>query len=640
MVLFHVTIQIAMRKKIAFIYLFILLASCILSASCSKATSIDPKKLEKLHTGIEKEDQTDEEDVETVPENTYNSFDIVGVDHFGRSFQTITGYKKNRQVGLFFWLWIGQPYANGIYDATKIAALPNGIRILTDFNLHDETISPNGQAHFWGEPIWGYYNSEDEWVIRKQMQMLTIAGVDFIYFDTTNAFTYPNVFLQVCKVIDEMIQNNWNPPRVVFYTHSRSFQTVRTLFKEFYKPNLYPDTWYRVNDKPMLIAYNNPADDVREASSRNDTNYDPGVLSAEILNFFHFMKPQWPSDPIYPDGFPWIEWTFPQPLHAASQVMSVSVASHPMVPMSFSLTRENWTNWGRGWSTSLKRNISSDVDKGTFFQSQWNHAIQTDPPMISVGGWNEWIAYKQPWDGEYMLCDAANKEYSRDIEPMQGGYQDAFYLQLIDNIRRYKGVKGTVEANVSKMIDINGAFSQWKEVTYIVHNPDKRFIGRDAYGAARTVRYTEKEPTDPLVEIRVAHDTANIYFYLKGKHAFSDQREKENGLIIFIGTGDPGTKEWESYEYIIGNEISEGNISIGQFQNGFSTKNIGNGKIARREDVIQIRIPRTAIGLSTQNRFYFKVAMDVADPSDIMHSYQSGVSMPMGRLSYMYKLDH
>jgi hypothetical protein len=71
-----------MRKKIAFIYLFILLASCILSASCSKATSIDPKKLEKLHTGIEKEDQTDEEDVETVPENTYNSFDIVGVDHF------------------------------------------------------------------------------------------------------------------------------------------------------------------------------------------------------------------------------------------------------------------------------------------------------------------------------------------------------------------------------------------------------------------------------------------------------------------------------------------------------------------------------------------------------------------------------
>lgn len=630
----------AMRKKIAFIYLYILSATFIMYPSCTKATGIDPKKPGVPHTGIDKEDNADEDIIETVPENTYNGFDIVGVDHFGRSFQTITGFKKDRQVGLFFWLWIGQPYARDIYDATKITSLPNGIRILTDFNHHDETISPNGQAHFWGEPIWGYYNSEDEWVIRKQMQLLTIAGVDFIYFDTTNALTYPNVFLKVCEVIDELIQNNWNPPRVVFYTHSMSFQTVRSLFKEFYEPHLYPDTWYRVNDKPMIIAYTDPDDDLREAESRNDTNYDPGVLSAEILNFFHFVKPQWPSDPIYPDGFPWIEWRFPQPLHPESQVMNVSVASHPMVPMSFSLTRENWTNWGRGWSTSLKRNISSDVDKGTFFQSQWNHAIQADPPVISVGGWNEWIAYKQPWDGEYMLCDAVNKEYSRDIEPMQGGYHDAFYLQLIDNIRRYKGVRGNVEPNVSKTIDLDGALSQWKDITYIVHNTDERFIGRDAYGAARTVRYTKKEPSDKLIEIRVAHDTGNIYFYLKGKNVFSDHLEKENGLNIFIGTGDPEAKEWESYEYIIGNDISDGKISIGKFHGGFSLINIGNGKIVKREDAIQISIPRTTIGLSSHDKFYFKVAMDISDPSDIMSYYQSGVSMPMGRLSYMYLLDN
>ena len=629
----------AMRIMITLIYLFFFSATFIIYPSCSKTIAIDPKKPKVPYTGIEKEDDVDEDSVGTTPENTFNSFNIVGVDHFGRSFQTISGYKKERQVGMFFWLWLGQPYATDIYDATKIAALPNGISLLSDFEHYDEKISPNGQAHFWGEPIWGYYNSEDEWVIRKQMQLLTIAGVDFIYFDTTNALTYPNVFLKVCKVIDELIKNNWNPPRIVFYTHSQSFQTVRTLYKELYKPNLFPETWYRVNDKPMIIAYTDSKDDLREAKSRNDTNYDPGVLSVEILNFFHFVKPQWPSDPIYSDGFPWIEWNFPQPIHSESRVMNVTVASHPMVPMSFSLTRENWINWGRGWSTSLKRNITSDVDKGTFFQSQWDHAIQADPPIISVGGWNEWIAYKQPWDGEYMLCDAVNKEFSRDIEPMMGGYQDAFYLQLIDNIRRYKGVKGVVKPNVSKTIDIDGVLSQWEDVTYIVHNEDNSFIDRDAYGAARTVRYTKKKASERLTEIRVAHDTENIYFYLKGKNAFSDHFD-ENGLNIFIGTGDPDIKEWECYEYIIGNEISDDIISIGKFNGGFSSTKISNGKIVKRDDVIQISIPRNYIGLNTNNKFYFKVAMDISDPSAIITYYQSGASMPIGRLSYMYILDY
>ena len=137
-----------------------------------------------------------------VQEVKNNSFSIVGVDQFGRSFSTISGYRKDRQVGVFYWPWIGQPLATGIYDATKILSRPDGLKILT--TTVDSIISPNGQMHYWGEPIWGYYNSDDEWVIRKQMQMLTIAGVDFIFFDTTNALIYSNVALKVCAVLDEL----------------------------------------------------------------------------------------------------------------------------------------------------------------------------------------------------------------------------------------------------------------------------------------------------------------------------------------------------------------------------------------------------------------------------------------------------
>ncbi len=563
-----------------------------------------------------------------------NSFNIVGVDQYGRSFETISGYKKDRQVGIFYWPWIGQPYASGIYDATKILSMPNGLHTLT--KTSDSEVSPDGQMHYWGKPLWGYYNSDDEWVIRKQMQMLTIAGIDFIFFDTTNALIYSNVALKVCAVLDEMLKAGWKAPKVVFYTHSHSFQTVRDLYHAIYQPRHYPDTWYCVNGKPMIIAYTNAEDDLKEAASRKDMGYNPGVLSPEILSFFHFVKPQWPSDPIFEDGFPWIEWKFPQPYHSISKVMNVTVASHPMVPMSFSLTRKNWVNWGRGWDPVAKTNRAEGIDKGSFFQAQWDHAISADPPMISVGGWNEWIAYKQIYDGEYMLCDAANKEYSRDIEPMTGGYEDAFYLQLISNIHRYKGVKEKVQPNSPKTIHLDGPLSQWDDINYIERNADQSFIGRNAYGGSQKVHYMQSAPTDKLAEIRVSYDKDNIYFYLKGKDKFSSYSHKNNWLNIFIGSGAPKLKGWESYDYVIGRTIANNDASVEKLYRNFTTKRNGKGSIRCTENIIQVSIPRQTVNLLKEKKFYFKVAMGVLIPSDIMNYYITGSVMPMGRLSYFY----
>ena len=474
-----------------------------------------------------------------LPKTKNNNYQIIGVDQFGRSFTSINSFKKGKQVGLFFWLWIGQPFARDIYDATKILNMPNGLKLLTDFNYLDENISPNGEAHYWGEPLWGYYNSEDEWVIRKQMQMLTIAGIDFIFFDTTNAFIYKNVFMKVLSVIDEYQKKGWDPPKVVFYTHSRSLQTTRELYNELYKPYIYPDTWYRIKGKPVIIAYTDPKDDLAEAKSRGDDQYVPTPLSNEILSFFYFFRPQWPSDPFFSDGFPWIEWVFPQPLHG--NLMNVTVASHPAIPMSFSLTRGN-QNWGRGWDVHTKQNIAEDVDRGTFFQSQWDHTLTINPDVISIGGWNEWIAYKQPYEGEYMLCDAVNKEFSRDIEPMKGGYQDAFYIQMIQNIRKYKGVSDLTSPSKSVSIDITARISQWDSIEYVQKNIDDTYPMRDSYGGAQTIRYTQAAPINKLQEIKVTHDDNYLYFYIKCKDDINIDNGKDNSMNLFIGIGDPSLK--------------------------------------------------------------------------------------------------
>ncbi len=564
------------------------------------------------------------------------SLEVVGVDQFGRTINAISGYKEKKQVGIFYWPWIGHPYATGIYDATKIAAMPNGLKLLYDFKSLDKNISPSGQAHFWGEPLWGYYNSGDEWVIRRQMKMLTTAGIDFIVFDLTNRVTYKTVYEKVLRIIEEFQQQGWKAPKVVFYTHSKSIETTQVLYNDLYKPGLYPNAWYKVNGKPMIIAYTEPQDDIAEAISRSDSSYKPVPFSQEIKNFFYFKKPQWPGDPTFQDGFPWIEWKYPQPLHG--NTMSVSVASHPKVPMSRSIT-SGWINWGRGWDPGKQQNIEADVDKGTFFQKQWDHAIQVDPDTVFIGGWNEWIAYKQPYGDEYMLCDAASKEYSRDIEPMKGGFEDAFYLQMMRNIRRYKGLPATAAAAGIRSVNIKSSPSQWDGVQSSYKNIEAIAYARNSTGATEKLIYQRPAPVNNLQEVKVTHDAAYIYFYIRAEKEFTQTGPAAKGITIYIGRGEPALKGWKGYEYMIEQKPNAKSFSVNKLDKAYKITGIGKADFTINKDVLQLKVSRKqlAAGNDTKN-IYFKVTDGIEHPEDIMDTYLSGSAMPMGRLSFVYLL--
>jgi hypothetical protein len=105
--------------------------------------------------------------------------------------------RKDRFVGIFYFVWHGAlgydrqlpPRADeGIqpklpsdtvspYDNTKLLAA----------NPDNPKWGPVSAMHYWGEPWFGYYLTDDEWVIRKHAQLLSDAGVDVILLDATNA---------------------------------------------------------------------------------------------------------------------------------------------------------------------------------------------------------------------------------------------------------------------------------------------------------------------------------------------------------------------------------------------------------------------------------------------------------------------
>lgn len=87
------------------LFLFIILFFSFVE--CTSAHPLIPENPEK--SNMDNGHNQNNESVEPAPKSKYNSFNMVGVDHFGRSFSEISGYKKNRQVGIFYWPGLGNP---------------------------------------------------------------------------------------------------------------------------------------------------------------------------------------------------------------------------------------------------------------------------------------------------------------------------------------------------------------------------------------------------------------------------------------------------------------------------------------------------------------------------------------------------
>ncbi len=572
--------------------------------------------------------------------NGYTNNLIVGFNEQGRVVPAVAGRREDedKQVGIFYFLWLGQHGSNGIYHIPTIRE-QYGDDVLFHQNVPE---SPSPQFHWWETPLYGYYNSGDEWVIRRHMEMLTEAGVDFLVFDTTNANYYSNVAKRVMKVISELRAEGWDAPQVTWYTHSYSVRTAEGIYNTFYKTETYPESWYCVDGKPMIIAYTDGELDEAEARSRGDTSFVGVDMSQEMQDFFYVRTPRWPYDPMMDGGWPYTEWQYPQPMNGGDMV-SVSVSSHTAVPYSFSVSRENWPdNWGRGWDVKKKENVEADIMKGTFFDSQWNIAIKRDPRFVMITGWNEWVAQKNLYDGEYAFVDNFDMQYSRDIEPMQGGYEDAYYIQMMARIREYKytSMEGKIAATVKKTIDVAGPVSQWEDVNAVYRRVGKDDGSRKAYDAAHKDYYEQDAVRNNLCEIRVTVDAENLYFYIKAEEDIDRGSDTDNWMNLFIGTGSlPTAKGWEGYEFVINRSNGADKATIERLNADFTSERLeATATFTIQGNVMQISVPREALGLSEAGDFYFKVADGVTNPADIMDYYVTGRSMPMGRLSYLYQI--
>ncbi len=178
----------------------------------------------------------------------------VATDSLGRDLPTsdeVGAPRADKTVGIFYFLWLGRHGELGPFDISKILnADPMAMQ-----NPDSKLWGPMYAPHHWGEPLFGYYVSDDDSVLRKHAQMLSDAGVDMVVFDVTNQLTYPESWQALCRVWDTSRRAGNRVPQIAFLCpFGDPRKVVLELWDQLYGRSLYDELWFRWEGKPLILA--------------------------------------------------------------------------------------------------------------------------------------------------------------------------------------------------------------------------------------------------------------------------------------------------------------------------------------------------------------------------------------------------
>ncbi|MHB9011248.1 MAG: hypothetical protein ACYC49_03360, partial [Ignavibacteriaceae bacterium] len=211
----------------------------------------------------------------------------------------------------------------------------------------------------------------------------------------------------------------------------------------------------------------------------------------------------------------------------------------------------------------LGRVVKHPEGYGIYFQQRWNEALKADPQFIYINDWNEWTAGKYsgspipPGNKEkttpfmrrnsnYYFVDQYNAEFNRDIQPMKGGYTDNYYMQMAENIRRYKGVRPIPVLKGLTRIKLNGDFTDWNNVKVEYRDTKGDTFHRD-YNGYGGLHYINNSGRNDIITSKVAVDNENVYFYAETNEVLTPYTGHNWMLLLIDADKNPNTG-WYGYD--------------------------------------------------------------------------------------------
>ncbi len=339
----------------------------------------------------------------------------------------------NVKYGIAYFLWHCLTAGKPIHD-------------ISEWEAGRQKLGPVPSFHWWGKPGAGYYClSDDDMLLRSHAKELANAGIDFVFVDFSNHDTlgYSQIHTEYLNPFGKLLAV-WSQipgaPKVVPFMQV----TPRgDLFIELIRRlQEYPKLEFIYRGKPLLLIVAVPGSPIDTAKIRElDKHFTTRLM--------------------WDDSSPAGTWIL------ISRCQRGFVESKARIPCKQRVAYRNGKVEQVSVSAAFQRDYMSDKATaapryhGLTFVQQMARLDGLGPvPIVTILGWNQWIAQRfcvKPGlgldslcgaggstevNGEPMFVDVFDQEYSTDFEP-GGTMGDAYYKLLSCEIHRRKAGSNT-----------------------------------------------------------------------------------------------------------------------------------------------------------------------------------------------------
>lgn len=308
--------------------------------------------------------------------------------------------------------------------------------------------------------------------------------------------------------------------------------------------------------------------------------------------------------------------------------MAVTPAQHPT-----SIVGKSWTREGKEpqldeydmpvptYVPWLGKTVDHPTAYGIYFQERWDEALANDPDFLYLNDWNEWTAGKYVGgkapgsdlpgpttflgrQSNFYFVDQYNAEFNRTIQPMKGGYTDNYYMQMAQNIRRYKGVRPIPEHKGYTEIKLDASFEDWDKVKVEYRDTKGDVTHRDYKGYGGN-HYVNTSGRNDICRAKVAVDEHMVYFYVETTNPLTPYTDP-NWMMLFIDADNDASTGWFGYDFVLNKQVvDDRTTTLMKYDVAASAwAKVGDIAYEKADKALEVAIDRELLRL-TQDKFVF-----------------------------------
>jgi hypothetical protein len=220
---------------------------------------------------------------------------------------------------------------------------------------------------------------------------------------------------------------------------------------------------------------------------------------------------------------------------------------------------------------------------------------------------------------------------------MKGGYTDNYYMQMAQNIRKYKGVRPIPENLGRHKIKVDGKFEDWDRISTEYRDTRGDVFHRDHPGYG-DLHYTDQSGRNDIITSKVAVGKKNISFYAETDQALSSHQDP-NWMLLFIDADRDPSTGWYGYDFLVNGEgLEDQHTTLQAYdENTGQWKEKSRLRYSYSQNQLELAVPMELLGLTSDSFILdFKWSDNPAGLEDPISFCTGGDTAPNRRFNYRY----